>query len=319
MKMRLLCIGFLFVAVFGVTAAVDDSMQVRRFVVCGSICSGFAEKNDDDILDIFSAMGVTWPKGSYIKYVNALNILVVRNTKENIDAVERILLDAEMIPFQVEIRLDYIEYDMKDIEILAKNGRLSTKPLQKLWREGKAKLLFSPSVVTQSGQQATVKSVDEYIYPTEFTVIEVQSGEGKGQENNQRPAEAQPPAPTPTPQAVEPGSFETREVGVILDVLPEVARGGRLVNITISPETVAPPRWKDYGQKLKQKDGSILNLPMEQPIFSSRTLQSNILVAPGATVMIGGGLNNIREEKTVFVFLTTRLIGIDGLEIKISQ
>jgi type II secretory pathway component GspD/PulD (secretin) len=317
MKARLiLCVGFMLTAVFCATAAVNDGMiQVRRFTVHGRAQDKFSGMDEKSLMKLFTDVGVEWPQGSSIKYVRISNSLVVKNSAENLDNIMHILIGSGAILFQVEIRLDYIEYDMKDIERLAKEGELSTEPLLKLWRDGSAKLLFSPCVLTQSGQQATIKAVDEYIYPTEFTVIEVQSGTSKSRPGDTPPPPAAPP-PAATPQAVEPGSFETREVGVILDVLPETSPDSRLVNITISPETVAPPLWKDYGYQVKQKDGSISTLPMEQPFFNSHSLQTNILIAPGTTLMIGGGVNNSPEEKTTFVFITVRLLGPDGTEIK---
>jgi type II secretory pathway component GspD/PulD (secretin) len=317
MKARLvLCIGLMLTAVFYATAAVNDGMmQIRRFAIHGSAHNKFSGMDEKSLMKLFADIGVKWPQGSSIKYIRSSNSLVVKNSEENLDNIMHIMLDSGAVIFQIEIRIDFIEYDMKDIEQLAKDGSLSTKPLLKLWRDGSAKLLFSPCVLTQSGQQATVKAVDEYIYPTEFTVIEAQSDTSRPNPGDTPPQPAVPP-PAVTPQAVEPGSFETREVGVILDVLPEISPDYRLVNITLSPETVDPPLWKDYGYQIKQKDGSILALPMEQPFFRSHSLQTSIIITPGTTLMISGGMNSSPEQKTVFAFMTVRLLDADGEEIK---
>ena len=155
--------------------------------------------------------------------------------------------------------------------------------LHALEQKGNADLLSAPKVTTQSGAEATIKVVTEYIYPTEFTVEGLQSV--VGDQSTQ----------VTTGAVVEPGGFETREVGVILAVLPEVSPEGQMINLTMSPEVVSEPEWRNYGTSFTDIFGSLQQLNMEQPFFHTRTVSTSIAIYNEATVVMGG---MITEERT---------------------
>ena len=165
-----------------------------------------------------------------------------------------------------------------------------TVVLHALQQKGNTDLLSAPKVTTQSGQPATIKVVTEYIYPTEYTLIESQSS---GSSSSGGGGGVAPPA-------VEPGSFETREVGVILDVLAEVSPSGQMINLTLSPEVVTEPDWHDYGYDYSTgSDGGLessVHLKMEMPFFHTRKLETNLLVYNGATVAMGGMITEVRTD-----------------------
>jgi general secretion pathway protein D len=152
-----------------------------------------------------------------------------------------------------------------------------------LEQKGDADLLSAPKVTTQSGQEATIKVVTEYIYPTEFTVTPITGAGLNG-------------LATIVGGVVEPGGFETREVGVILKVTPEVSTEGQMINLTMSPEVVTDPDWKDYGSTYTAPDGSQQVLTMLQPFFHTRAITTSISIYNGATVAMGGMINESRTE-----------------------
>ena len=41
-----------------------------------------------------------------------------------------------------------------------------------------------------------------------------------------------------------------REVGVILQVTPELSQGGQLINLHLHPQVVSDPTWKNYGMRI---------------------------------------------------------------------
>jgi len=174
-------------------------------------------------------------------------------------------------------------------------------------------LLSAPKVVTKSGQEAIMKVVTEYIYPTEYKVqisqqsqsSSITSGSGSGD-----------------PIAiVEPQNFEMREVGVILQVVPEVSAEGQMINLLLNPQVVSEPVWKNYGTKLPKtvrknvwdeiaqafydvSETEYIDLPMEQPFFSVRSVQTQISIYNGATVVLGGLITEERktlEDKIPFL------------------
>lgn len=206
------------------------------------------------------------------------------------------------VPPMIEVQVDFIEYKMDVVEKLAQSGKLTAPALLALWREGGAKLICTPRVITKNSQEAVIKGVTEYIYPTEFKVA--------------TPSSTNEPRPAITSAVVAPSGFEMREVGVILQCVPEIESDGNRIAIMLNPQMVYPPVWKNYGTTHEAADGRKEALPMEQPFFAVHSLSTSVSVANGATVLIGGGMNNPDGDKTVFAFLTARLLDTEGKPIK---
>jgi general secretion pathway protein D len=152
--------------------------------------------------------------------------------------------------------------------------------LHALEQNGNADLLSAPKVTTRSGSEASIRVVTEYIYPTSF---EVQGGSiGTGT------AGASSSTSIIQETVVVPQDFATREVGVILTVLPEVSPDGNMINLTMTPSVVTEPEWRQYGSTIRRADGSTQELNMPQPFFKVRTLSTQISIYDGATVVMGG-------------------------------
>jgi general secretion pathway protein D len=157
--------------------------------------------------------------------------------------------------------------------------------LHALQQKGDTDLLSAPKVTTQSGVEATIKVVTEFIYPTEFDVQPIMAPVA---------TEAGGVVAVILSQVggiVEPGAFETREVGVILQVLPEVSAEGQMISLTLAPEVVTEPIWRDYGMDFPTVvNGKTekVHLPMAQPFFHSRSVSTSIIIYNGATVVMGG-------------------------------
>ncbi|HIE11795.1 MAG TPA: hypothetical protein EYP62_09285 [Kiritimatiellae bacterium] len=155
--------------------------------------------------------------------------------------------------------------------------------LHALSQRGAADLLSAPRVTTRSGVNAQIQVVREIIYPTEFEVTQptIQS------EGN-----------LVTPPTVTPGGFETRETGVILNVTPTVGPDGYTIDLTLVPEVSELVGWIQYGSEVTLPIGDeggdrtfVFNIP--QPIFSSRSVTTSIVLWDGQTVVMGG---LIRED-----------------------
>ncbi len=178
-------------------------------------------------------------------------------------------------------------------------------------------LLSAPKVVTKSGQEAVMKVVTEYIYPTEFEVQISQTGTS-GNGGGSSGSSGEPLA------TVEPQNFEMREVGVILQVVPEVSAEGQMINLILNPQVVSEPVWKNYGTKIPKTiyrpataaelalnplqpyvaETAYIELPMEQPFFSVRSVQTQLSIYNGATVVMGGLITEARktiEDKIPFL------------------
>lgn len=164
--------------------------------------------------------------------------------------------------------------------------------LHALSQRGNSDLLSAPRITTRSGVNATIQVVREIIYPTEFEVTQpTLQSEGS----------------LVTPPTVTPGSFETREVGVILNVTPTVGPDGYTIDLTLVPEVAELVDWIQYGSEISLSSPiqnpltglligsrtSTFRFNIPQPIFSSRNATTSIVIWDGQTVVMGGLM---REE-----------------------
>ncbi|MEI6971689.1 MAG: hypothetical protein WCL44_09250 [bacterium] len=194
-------------------------------------------------------------------------------------------------------------------------------------QSGHADLLSAPKVTTQPGEEATVKVTTEYIYPTEYAL------EG-GNVNGIGTA-----AYLQQQSVMVPQGFETREVGVILTVKPELSPDRSTISLMLSPDVVTEPTWHDYGYKLA--DGT--DVPMKMPFFHRRSASTTVRVYDGSTVVMGGMIaedlrtaddkipllgsipiigrlfqskQNRSEKRNLLIFVTARLVDPAGRAFK---
>ncbi len=180
-------------------------------------------------------------------------------------------------------------------DIMSLRGVLTNPELQMVVhaidQRGNSDLLSAPRVTTINGVNAIIEVVNEIIYPTEFDVtqndIQVQGGAG-GVEAGA--------APVFIPPTVIPGGFETRAVGVILNVTPTVSADNYTINLTMLPEIAELVDWVQYGTQVPIGD-QVFTVNMPQPIFASRNVTTSMIVWDGHTVVMGG---LIREDLTTF-------------------
>jgi len=114
-------------------------------------------------------------------------------------------------------------------------------------------LLSAPKVLTKQGEEATMKVVTEYIYPTDYDVQlqSSSSGGGYGGSSSQSAILA----------VVEPQSFTMREVGVILQVTPTLTDEGNVIDLELRTDVVDEPTWKNYGMKIPFTGNSSTSVP----------------------------------------------------------
>ena len=176
-------------------------------------------------------------------------------------------------------------------------------------------LLSAPKVVTKSGQEAVIKVVTEFIYPQDYdvTIQSTSSSSSSGSTSSSGGGDGK------ILPMVEPQNFTMREVGVILDVTPEVSAEGQMINLELKPQIISDPTWKDYGMRVPmaavmsenaqvyaQATGGDMwfNVPMEQPFFKVRSIETHVSLYNGATLVMGGLITEERkamEDKIPFL------------------
>lgn len=169
-------------------------------------------------------------------------------------------------------------------------------------------LMSAPSVTTKSGQRANIKISRRFLYPTQFTPPEVpgttNSGSSGGGIISIDPRNQPPPSVTPA----FPESFEARDIGVLLEVEPTMGPDSYTIDMNLTPEVLEFDGFVNYGSPIttvgwNDRTGIVGGVPgifsfpesivltnnvINQPIFSSRKVTTNVTIWDGQTVALGG-------------------------------
>lgn len=166
-------------------------------------------------------------------------------------------------------------------------------------------LMAQPATVTRSGQTSSIKIVREFIYPTEYEPPELPNtvsditpqvitidGDGNiidiiGGGSNSGSFPVTPATPT---------AFETKEVGITLDVLPVVDANKRFVTVTLNPVFSDFDGFVNYGSPINSTQSTPLGPQTVEltrnailmPVFSKQSVSTTVDVADGGTVVVGG-------------------------------
>jgi general secretion pathway protein D len=165
--------------------------------------------------------------------------------------------------------------------------------LHALNQTGNANLVSAPKVTTLNNQRAQIKMVEEFIYPGEYEVTPptiLTYKEIAGIKGSLVLYSGKTFTNVATPGIAVPQSFETRDLGVLLNVTPSVGGDRKTITLTLIPEISEFVEWIDYGIK----EGIGWNaIPIRKPIFQTRNVTTSVVINDGETVVLGG---LIKEE-----------------------
>ena len=218
-------------------------------------------------------------------------------------------------------------------------------------------LMSAPKVTTKSGRKAIVRVAREFPYPTEFNPPEPPPPTSSGTGNV-----VTPPNGSFVSQGVvtpsTPTAFETRNLGVTLEVEPIIGPDGYTIDLNLSPEVVEFDGFINYGSPI---NGPILNtlvVPnviqsavltpnvINQPIFSTRKVTTSVSIWDGQTVALGGLVredvqkvqdkvpilgdiplagrlfrSNVDQKikRNLIIFVTARLMDAEGRPVRLDE
>jgi len=148
-------------------------------------------------------------------------------------------------------------------------------------------LMARPAVVTRSGQQTSVAVIREFIYPTEYEPPQIPTTVGSTQAGQIGSGRSQSPVTPATPTA-----FQKKDVGITLEVLPVADSDKRYVDVTLNPQIIDFDGFVNYGTPINTQEGGQAILLTQNailmPVFSAERLNTQLTVADGATIAIGG-------------------------------
>jgi general secretion pathway protein D len=218
-------------------------------------------------------------------------------------------------------------------------------------------LMSAPKVTTKSGRKAIVRVAREFPYPTEFN-----PPEPPPPTTGATGATVAPPAGTFVSQGIvtpsTPTAFETRNLGVTLEVEPIIGPDGYTIDLNLSPEVVEFDGFINYGSPIL---GPIFNpIPtpgfvdtaeltpnvINQPIFSTRKVTTSVSIWDGQTVALGGLVredvqkvqdkvpilgdiplagrlfrSNVDQKikRNLIIFVTARLMDAEGRPVRLDE
>lgn len=326
--------------VIDTTMAVHDYPFVINAIYCGLIkdesgCSDGVKKsevvaNDSDPDREWKyyfayTSGCTWPIGSSCRYIPAIGKLRIRNTEENHELIRKFLEECADDPVMIELRARFVKVGQETLDAIGevrfpgkeKGHRYDISEFKTIPAGELEQLLVarrdligneSFEVKTKPGEEAVIKSVTEYIYPTDY---DVQMGEMQPSVSNETAKDRSSGIAT-----VEAQSFTMREVGTILDVTPTLSDDGRVIDLKTNTCVVDKPEWTEYGMDLPSPNGGSYRLPMKQPYFPVRSIDTGFSMnSPGDTVLAGSGVRSGKNsDVTELIFVTARVLGLDGRE-----
>ena len=177
-------------------------------------------------------------------------------------------------------------------------------------------LMAAPKVTTKSGQKAVISINRIFPYPQKYAPPQIPSESGTA--NNSGGANNGGTIPIVTPSF--PTVFTTRNLGVTLEVEPQVGSDGYTIELSLAPEVVDFDGFINYGSPIYSINAptAIIATPLSgiaatalaavtgtvtrdlltenvinQPIFSTRKVTTNVSIWDGQTVALGG---LIRED-----------------------
>jgi general secretion pathway protein D len=185
-----------------------------------------------------------------------------------------------------------------------------------------------PSVVTKSGQKATLEVTREMIYPGAYEPPQLQ-GNGNGNEADVTATGISvrfifnppiftriPIEPPPLAAPANPTDFKMRKVGVTLEVEPTISDDNRSVEVSLVPEITDFDGFINYGNPILGLTQRFIEDPVNigfvlgdehigpteitsnrivQPIFSNKKVTTSVRVWDNSTIVIGGLLNDSSE------------------------
>lgn len=201
-------------------------------------------------------------------------------------------------------------------------------------------LMSAPKVTVLSGKTAKITVAQILRYPEAFGDIQSAVGIAGGDSKNSSAGV--------TITAGTPQHFVEKNIGVEMEVTPIVEDGGQNISLKLEPRVTEFEGFVEYGGRSIAISGdTTVDVPSGffQPIFSTREIKTEVTIANGATVIMGGltreevkqvndkipilgdipffgrlfrSKGETNQKRNLLIFVTANLIGIGGAPVRDS-
>ena len=187
------------------------------------------------------------------------------------------------LPRLVRVQVEFIEVPHTTLTRLLMEPRTGgndtdlRKELTTLTEKGEATVVETMLLIARSGQKATVESIKEFIYPTEYEPAELPNEIHVTQDGEKTTPDVRDLATGPTPTA-----FETRNLGSTLEIEPTIDEEGTIIDLRLAPEIVyhvGNETWAEW--KGRHGDASV-----RMPTMFAVRFSTAVTVINGQTLFI---------------------------------
>jgi hypothetical protein len=229
-------------------------------------------------------LGIEFPEGSWMNFQRAGNVLTMHNTLTQHAWLKIGLIKFHLLPSQIQINLRMVSFKQDMIDKLERQhpAGIPDALIVALWQKGEGETIASQSVKTINGVNAIIECVDDVTYPTSMILNR------KGQPGD----------------AAVPGyeSFETRKVGVILNVTPVQNSSLQNFNLVILPEKV---EHRENPDKMNPELRPMI------PIFRNLNITTSVVLGNGGTLVLGHS-SSMDHQNRIFLMVSVQMMDAKG-------
>ncbi len=270
----------------------------------------------------FQQRGVPFPEGARAVYDSRISRVIATNTPDNLEKIERIIKEMNVTDPQVLIEAKFVEIAQNDLNslgfewLVSKPSSLTNlspssytfnqnDPLMRysddvsptfsngrdivlnvvhhdsdgvtyqamvhaLETSNSTNILSTPRITTQNGEEATIRMVTEVYLPESWSEAQYIPG----------------PPDIFTPSVPE--FSDATELGVRLTVTPQVDADRYTIALDMVPVIQAHIGWIDYSYQVPSTTGGNYTNTIRMPIIEARTVQTQITIYDGETIVMGG-------------------------------
>lgn len=300
-----------------------DKLETRIYPVeqdaFSEMGGGDAEEGGTtSVKDYFSRRGIAFPKGARIVYDNSISRLIATNTVENLSKIEQIIDELNVIDPQVLMEATLIKISLKDLNRLKKEHK-QEKSHVSLWKKvinsKEAETISSASVVSQNGEEATIRMVKEVFFPKSWSYQHAKNKvENKTDEKKNIEIKVEAP-PVVDGKVITRQPFpefgEPTELGVRLTFTPSVDPDKYTISLEASPAFQQHIGWSTYKKSKVEK----------MPVIKAYTGKTETTLYDGQTMLISSCIEDVktengREKNKLMLFYTAKLLHPNGVPLR---
>lgn len=215
-------------------------------------------------------------------------------------------------------------------------------------------LMAAPQVTTKNGAKATIKIVDEFIYPSQYTPPQIPTSTVT---TNSYSSSLRQIPPTITPSF--PNSWTSKNLGVTLEAKPTITPDHKMISLELHPQITDFDGFINYGTPINTVGYNVAATNMSatpfsetlttntinQPVFTVREVNTSVMIKDGQTVIIGGlireDIQHVEDKipflgdiplagrlfrskserklkKNLIIFVTPKILNADGVPEKLT-